>query len=69
MKSFKILIDGKSASDIINSLEEIKKWIEKDFGSGQNANDDADYSFTSSGEYEEDADNEEPVRPKNGVYR
>lgn len=54
MKNFEISIFGKSDRDIELALEEILKKVKKGYTSGADENDEGSYSFTSTGEYEDD---------------
>ena len=46
-------VSGKTLSDIINSIEEVKKRIENGCSMGFDSNDDSEFSFSSDGDFEE----------------
>lgn len=54
MKSFEISVSGKSLSEVLNGIDEARRWIEQGYSRGQNENEDGEYSFTADGDYEED---------------
>jgi len=53
MKNFKIEISGKTQSDIEIAIQEVLRLVAQGYLSGRNGNDDGDFSFESSGDYEE----------------
>lgn len=53
MKKFNIEVNGRSESDILNALEEIKSRIENEFIEGADSNTSGSYKFNSSGGYGE----------------
>ena len=53
MKTYNIEITGKSIYDIIDALEDCKRWIEQGFASVSHSNEEGGYSYDSSGEYEQ----------------
>jgi len=59
MLTLSIEIEGKTVSDLTLAIEEVKKAVDVGYQSGSNENDTGSYSFTRSGEGEEDSEEEE----------
>lgn len=59
MFTLSIEIEGKTVSDLTMAIDEVKGVVEQGYQSGSNENDTGSYSFTRSGEDEEDSEEEE----------
>jgi hypothetical protein len=59
MFTLSIEIEGKTVGDLVMAIDEAKKAVEQGYQSGSNENDTGSYSFTRSGEDEEDSEEEE----------
>lgn len=51
-KEFTVTVSGDTESDVELALEEVLRLIKEGYLSGQNSNENGEYSFTSTGEYE-----------------
>jgi hypothetical protein len=54
MKQYIIKIKGKTLSDVENTLKEVTRLISEDYIMGADKNDDSQYNFVSTGEFEEE---------------
>ena len=54
MKKFTIEASGKTLFDVIYAIEEAKRNIENGYSSGMDSNEDGEYTFESSGDYEDE---------------